>query len=74
MWPFSFHLPDEIPSSFEASKGFIRYSLRAKSHVQFGFDAKSLIHFSVNSPLDLNRSNEALVSGNFIFSKIDLFS
>ena len=61
-WPFVFRIPENIPSSLEAKKGYIRYSIKVKVDIPMGFDDKKKIYFSVNTPVDLNKSPDALVS------------
>ncbi|XP_018027461.1 arrestin domain-containing protein 2 isoform X2 [Hyalella azteca] len=55
-WPFNFQLPLNIPSSFEGTAGYIRYSIAAKTYISMGFDKKHKFYISINCPLDLNSS------------------
>ena len=63
-FPFSFILPNDIPSSFEGKNGSVRYSLKAVIKVPsfFKSDYVSKVHLlDVNTIVDLNRYETALV-------------
>lgn len=64
-FPFSFQLPEGIPSSFEGKHGRVRYSIKAvivRSLLQRNFECKQ--PFTVNAPLDLNTITEAKMPGS----------
>ena len=61
-WPFQFTLPRNIPSSFEGTVGWVRYSLKVTADIPFGFDDKNTLYFSVNDLDDLNYNEEAKVT------------
>uniref|UniRef100_A0A6A7G010 Arrestin domain-containing protein 2-like isoform X1 n=1 Tax=Hirondellea gigas TaxID=1518452 RepID=A0A6A7G010_9CRUS len=58
-WPFSFQLPQDIPSSFEGTFGFIRYKVKANINISSAYDKKHSIYFSVCCPVDLNYDDNA---------------
>ncbi|XP_047740320.1 arrestin domain-containing protein 17 [Hyalella azteca] len=60
-WPFNFQLPFNIPSSFEGTVGYIRYSIKANADIPMGVDHKKKIFISINCPFDLNCSDSARV-------------
>ena len=67
--PFSFQLPNQIPSSFEGTNGHVRYSIKA--FLKGGFmksDYRRDISFQVNTVVDFNKNFEAAV--NYLFIKI----
>ncbi|KAK9886117.1 hypothetical protein WA026_014903 [Henosepilachna vigintioctopunctata] len=53
-YPFSFHLPPNLPSTFENSNGYIRYTLKGIVDVPWGTDYEDKIHFVLASLIDLN--------------------
>ncbi|XP_047736942.1 arrestin domain-containing protein 17-like [Hyalella azteca] len=53
-FPFSFVLPEEMPSSFEGPYGFVRYKVKAKAKVPHGLDKRCQVYFSFCQPYDLN--------------------
>ncbi|XP_063700379.1 arrestin domain-containing protein 2-like [Culicoides brevitarsis] len=50
----SFPLPTNLPSSIDESNGYVRYDLKAKYDISWGFDKDSSSTFYVTSRLDLN--------------------
>ena len=65
-FPFSFQLPENIPSSFEAENGHVRYSLKASIHRVLLPDYEFKAFFTVNSINDLNVDQSLLVRLYFI--------
>lgn len=55
IYPFSFILPTNLPSSFEATCGRIRYTIRAIIDRPWKFDHEAKAAITVISPLDLNQ-------------------
>nr|XP_022329045.1 arrestin domain-containing protein 17-like [Crassostrea virginica]XP_022329046.1 arrestin domain-containing protein 17-like [Crassostrea virginica]XP_022329047.1 arrestin domain-containing protein 17-like [Crassostrea virginica] len=54
VYPFTFQLPPNIPSSFEGGEGFVRYSIKGTIDKPWKFDHDTKRLFTVASPLDLN--------------------
>lgn len=54
-YPFTFILPEAIPSSFEHSVGKIRYSLTGTVSIPWSFDKHTVRSFTVISHVDLNQ-------------------
>ena len=59
--PFSLTLPKNIPSSFEASDGSVRYYCEVTIDRPLMVDATSTRFFTVVSPVDLNTNPQAQV-------------
>lgn len=60
-FPFSFVLPEKIPSSFESPQGYIRYSITAYIDGP-EFDLVTVkTMFTVNAVYDLNKVHRAKV-------------
>ena len=59
--PFKLTLPKNIPSSFEASDGSVRYYLEATIDRPLAVDATSTRFFTVVSPVDLNMNPQAQI-------------
>ncbi|CAB3361769.1 Hypothetical predicted protein [Cloeon dipterum] len=59
IFPFSYDLPDDLPSSFEGDFGRIRYTVRAVIDRPWKFDHETIAAFTVISPLDLNQVSRA---------------
>ena len=57
--PFKLSLPKNIPSSFEASDGNVRYYLEVTIDRPLMVDATSTRFFTVVSPVDLNMNPQA---------------
>ena len=53
-YPFSFTLPEKIPSSYEGSHGHVRYFLKAQMIRHWRSNQITSLGFSVTNPLDLN--------------------
>jgi len=53
-YPFSFNLPERIPSSFEGRFGYVRYILTGTLERSLKFNHVSKIAFTVNTIVDLN--------------------
>lgn len=60
-YPFSFQLPHSIPSSFEHSYGYIRYTVKAVIDRPWKFNHESKAAFTVISHLDLNKHRSRCV-------------
>lgn len=60
-YPFSFDLPQIIPSSFEHRNGSVRYSIKAIMKRPWKFEKKTKILFIVELPLDLYANAHLLV-------------
>jgi hypothetical protein len=60
-YPFSFTLPNEIPSSFEGIHGYVRYTIRAVFQRRRKWNHECKMAFTVNSIMDLNTIAEASV-------------
>ncbi|GLH03699.1 Uncharacterized protein GBIM_09565 [Gryllus bimaculatus] len=54
IYPFSYTLPQNIPSSFEGSRGHVRYTVKVKVDRPWRFDYDCKVAFTVLTPLDLN--------------------
>ncbi|XP_047003362.1 arrestin domain-containing protein 17 [Schistocerca americana] len=54
IYPFSTHLPPNLPSSFEAEFGYVRYTVKAVLDRPWKFDQEVKSAFTVITPLDLN--------------------
>ncbi|XP_048733656.1 arrestin domain-containing protein 3-like [Ostrea edulis] len=57
VFPFSFVLPPNLPSSFEGGKGHVRYTIRVSIDRPWRFDdnTHTILAFTVLSALDLNQ-------------------
>lgn len=64
--PFTCVLPPALPSSFEGSKGHIRYTVKVIIDRPWKFDHETKTAFTVLSPVDLNL-NPTLKVNNGIF-------
>lgn len=53
-YPFSFELPNKLPSSFEGDHGYIRYQLKVKIKKSWKSDLKMKRMFSINQCIDVN--------------------
>jgi hypothetical protein len=74
-YPFTFILPESIPSSFEHSIGKIRYTIMSTISIPWSFDKHTIKSFTVISDVDLNQLSplfrqptEALATKNVLFS------
>ena len=61
-YPFSFRLPDNIPSSFVGEHGKIAYSIKGVVDRPWRFDHSTVAFFNVVGVYDLNRDPYAAVS------------
>ena len=61
VYPFTFQLPPNLPSSFEGGEGFVRYSIKGTIDKPWKFDHDTKRLFTVTSPLDLNEYPTAAV-------------
>lgn len=61
-YPFSFQLPNQLPTSFEGQYGNVRYYVQAKADRPWAFDYKFKAGFTVNAFVDLNQIPDAAVS------------
>ena len=61
-YPFSFELPQNLPSSYESRIGHVRYKLKANIDRPWAFDNSSELYISVVAPFDLNKHQDAHVS------------
>lgn len=53
-YPFTFQLPENLPSSFESPFGHVRYVIEAIVKRSWKFDYTTKILFTVNALVDLN--------------------
>lgn len=60
VYPFAFQLQDSVPSSFEGSRGYVRYFCKATIDRPWKFDSHDLRAFTVIHHLDLNRFSNAV--------------
>ena len=61
-YPFAFQLQESVPSSFEGSRGYVRYFCKATIDRPWKFDSHDLRAFTVIHHFDLNRFPNAIVS------------
>ncbi|CAK9821021.1 Arrestin domain-containing protein 2 [Anthophora plagiata] len=54
-YPFTFNLPYNIPSSFEHTYGYVRYTMKATIDRPWKFNHECKAAFTVISPLNLNQ-------------------
>lgn len=59
-YPFAFQLQEGVPSSFEGSRGYVRYFCKATIDRPWKFDSHDLRAFTVIHHFDLNRFPNAL--------------
>lgn len=64
-YPFSFHIPTNIPCSFEHVLGFVRYTVKAVIDRPWRFDHKVVSAFTVVADYDLNAHRNLAVSSFF---------
>ena len=62
LYPFSFQLPPNLPSSYEGGIGFVRYLATCNVDVPWGFDIDTKRMFTVSSVFDLNTIPNILVA------------
>lgn len=55
VYPFSFLLPDNLPSTYDSEYGYIRYKIEAVVNRPWKFDYECDIFIIVVSPIDLNK-------------------
>ncbi len=53
-YPFTFHLPQNLPTSFEGQYGYVRYSAKANIDRPWKFDHDTKSAFTVICQYDLN--------------------
>ena len=61
VYPFAFQLQDTVPSSFEGSRGYVRYFCKATIDRPWKFDSSNLRAFTVIHHFDLNRFPNVVV-------------
>lgn len=54
-YPFSFLLPENLPSTYDCEYGHIIYTIKAVANRPWKFDYVSEITLMVESPIDLNK-------------------
>ena len=59
--PFQFHLPENVPSSFEGTRGHVRYWVECVVTGEPTFEENAKKMFVVDSVLDLNKVPAAKV-------------
>ncbi|XP_065342547.1 arrestin domain-containing protein 17-like isoform X1 [Cloeon dipterum] len=69
LFPFSYVLPTNLPSSFEGEHGHIRYTVRAVLDRPWTFDHEAKAAFTIISTLDLNTEPQAAAPANAQKSK-----
>jgi hypothetical protein len=62
VYPFSFQLPPNLPSSFEGGTGHVRYSIKGTIDKPWKFDHTTKRPLTVLASLDLNTQPNAEVS------------
>ena len=62
IFPFSFTLPPNLPSSFEGGVGYVRYTVKGTIDKPWKFDHNTKRPFTVVALLDLNTQPNAAVS------------
>lgn len=65
-YPFTYQLPQDIPSSFEGKYGYVRYFAKGIIDKPWKFDHETMKCFTVICPLDLNQESLATVSDEVI--------
>ncbi|XP_061172552.1 arrestin domain-containing protein 17-like [Saccostrea echinata] len=63
VFPFSFVLPPELPSSFEGEHGYVRYKVEGIIDRPWAFDEHTVQPFTVLATLDLNLEPSAANGG-----------
>lgn len=66
-YPFTFPLPQNLPSSFEGEFGHIRYTIKVTLDRPWKFDQDTKMAFTVISPIDLNQNPQLKVCFWFWF-------
>ncbi|KAK7116127.1 hypothetical protein V1264_001866 [Littorina saxatilis] len=59
-FPFRFQLPPDIPASYEANYGKVKYSVKAVVDKPLAFDITEKRSFTVTRQLDLNQVSDAM--------------
>lgn len=62
VYPFTFTLPPNLPSSFEGGTGYVRYTIKGTIDKPWKFDHNTKRPFTVIALLDLNTQPNAAVS------------
>ena len=57
-FPFSFTLPQNIPSSFDGPHGSVRYYVEVVIDRPWKFNHASICYFTVVTPVDLNVNSQ----------------
>nr|CAB3223206.1 arrestin domain-containing protein 3-like [Phallusia mammillata] len=70
VYPFQFQLPNNLPSSFEVSGGYVRYMIKGKIDRSGIFsDIKTMVLFTVLDCIDLNQNPQSLMPSSGCDSK-----
>lgn len=64
MYPFSYVLPQQLPSAFEGAYGNIAYFIKVTTDYAWKLSDSSVLNLNVVSPLDLNTLSQLRVSSN----------
>lgn len=72
-YKFSCQLPEELPTSFEAKYGRVRYSVHVVLHRPWKFDLTYTVGFTVLKPYDLNLQG-SLLSNTISVENVKVFS
>ena len=62
VFPFTFTLEDNLPSSFESDHGEVKYSLKVRADIPWGIDQVEKTYFIVHDIYDLNLHPRSRVS------------
>jgi hypothetical protein len=60
-YPFSIDLDEDIPSSYEGTRGYVRYTCKASVERPWKFDENVIEPFTVIQHYDCNNIRHALV-------------
>lgn len=70
VYDFDFHLPKILPSSFDGTYGWIRYSIKGIVDLPMKFDLEEKRFFRLISPIDFNQLSNNLQVKRLIFVKM----